>query len=177
MIGAVLLYTVLSKTVFNTRKEKLLAATKQLITGVLLAVLVGIGITWFAEGVLNVDIPLKTDTALFLSLAYMSFFLMILSIVSWIGFKGVPVFALILFFGAQLLSLAPEVMPAFYRDWIYPWQPMCFMVDGLRDLFFFGKEFTWNHAATVLSGIGIVSLFVLFFSVLKPSFQKEVAKP
>lgn len=173
LIGAVLLFIATNKMAVSNRKEKLASLTKQLVTGIVFAAVVGFGLTWFAEGLLGLDIPFKTDTALFLSIAYLSFFLMISSVISWIGIKGVPIFALVLFFGVPLLSMAPEMMPDFYQDWIYPWLPMRFMVEGLRELFFFGKGLSWSHSVAVLSGIGLVSLVILFASSLKPMAKKE----
>ncbi len=112
-------------------------------------------------------------TAWFLSIAYFSFFLMISAVLSWLGLKGLPVFVIILFFGAPLLSMAPELMSTFYNNWIYSWLPMRFMVDGLRELFFFDKGLSWNHPTAVLVGIGIGSLTVLLASGLKPGTKKE----
>lgn len=76
------------------------------------------------------------------------------------------IFVLLLFFGAPLLALPPEMMPTFYSDWIYSWLPMQFMVEGLRELFFFGNELTWNTPVSVLFWIGIISMLVLFATAL-----------
>jgi hypothetical protein len=70
-----------------------------------------------------------------------------------LGIRGIAVFALLLLlllFGAPLLPMAPEMMPLFYRDWVYPWLPMRFMVEGLRELFFFGKGLTWGSPVSTL---------------------------
>ena len=83
-------------------------------------------------------IPLR-DTALFLSITF-SFFLMISAVLSLVGLKGIGLFALLLFFGAPLLSLAPEMLSPFYQDWVYSWLPMKFMIEGLREIFFFEKD-------------------------------------
>ncbi len=176
LIGAVLIFTAWNKTSFSNRKEKFYARIMQVIIGILLSIIVGFGLTWFADGMLGLDIPLKTDTALFITITYFSFFCMISALLAWIGFAGVPITALTLFFGAPLLAMAPEFMPAFYKDWIYPWIPMRFMVDGLRELFFFDKGLNWNHAVAVLTGIGSVSLIVMLASVIKPTRKKKEEK-
>ncbi len=72
-----------------------------------------------------------------------------------------------LFFGGPLLALAPEMMSSFYHDWIYPWLPMRFMVEVLRELFFFDKGFSWNTSVSALTWIGIVSFIVIFASIIK----------
>ena len=73
-----------------------------------------------------------TDTALFLSITSFSFFLMISAVLSLVGLKGL-VYLLSYFFGAPLLSLAPEMLSPFYQDWVYAWLPMRFMIEGLRE--------------------------------------------
>ena len=99
----------------------------------------GFGLTWIADGMVGLNISNFTDTALFLSITSFSFFLMISAVLSLVGLKGIGLFALLLFFGAPLLSLAPEMLSPFYQDWVYSWLPMKFMIEGLREIFFFGK--------------------------------------
>ncbi|MDM5337281.1 DUF3533 domain-containing protein [Fictibacillus enclensis] len=175
LVGAILLFVAMKKTVFTSRKEKLQFITKQFVVGIFLATLFGWGITWFADGILQLDIPSKMDTAIFLSIAYLSFLLMMLAVVSWMGMKGFPLFALLLFFGAPLLSMAPEIMPEFYQNWIYPWLPMRFMTDGLRDLFFFGNGLSWDQSVQVLCGIGIASLVLLLLSALIQNEKQKIS--
>ncbi|MGF6950427.1 ABC-type polysaccharide/polyol phosphate export permease [Neobacillus sp. B4I6] len=115
----------------------------------------------------GLHIPQSTDTALFLSITSFSFFLMISSVLSWLGIRSIALFALLLFFGAPLLSMAPEMMSPFYRDWIYSWLPMRFMIQGLRELFFFGKGLTWSSPVTTLLWIGVVSMVIILASALK----------
>ncbi|WP_445486883.1 YhgE/Pip domain-containing protein [Niallia sp. 03133] len=176
LIGSVLVFLGLQKTILSNRKAKLLAKLMQVVIGLALSLIVGFGLTWFADGVLGLEVPQLFDTALFISITYLSFYFMISALMSWIGFIAIPISALTLFFGAPLLAMAPELMPAFYKDWIHPWLPMRFMVDGLRELFFFHKGLSWNHPVAALTGIGIVSLIILFVSVLKPAPKKKEEK-
>ena len=80
----------------------------------------------------GLNISNVTDTALFLSITAFSFFLMISAVLSLVGLKGGVYSLLLLFFGAPLLSLAPEMLSPFYQDWVYSWLPMRFMIEGLR---------------------------------------------
>lgn len=170
--GAAFLTIMLNKLPFANRREKLANQLVQVLIGAVLAILVGFGLTWMADAV-GMHIPHFTSIAWFLSIAYFSFFLMISAALSWLGMKGLPLFVIILFFGAPLLSMAPELMSSFYTNWIYSWLPMRFMVDGLRELFFFDKGLSWNHPTAVLVGIGIGGLTVLWASALKPGPKKE----
>jgi YhgE/Pip-like protein len=166
IFGAAVLFLMMGKLVFATRMEKFMNLQIQISVGAVLSLFAGFGLTWIADA-LGMNIPQFTDTALFLSIAYFSFFLMITAVLSWVGLKGIGIFVLILFFGAPLLAMPPEFMPIFFRDWIYPWLPMRFMVEGLRELFFFGKGLSWNHATSILVWIGSVSLVVTLASGLK----------
>ncbi|TKI21135.1 phage infection protein, partial [Bacillus cereus] len=71
-----------------------------------------------------------------------------------------------------LLSLAPEMLSPFYQDWVYSWLPMKFMIEGLREIFFFGKGLSWNTPVTVLVWIGIVSMV----TILATTFKRSVVK-
>lgn len=164
--GAAIIFLMVRKIPFANRKEKMGALVAQVMMGAVIALVAGFGLTWLAESI-GVHIPQFGDIALFLSLTSFSFFLMISALLSWTGMKGIPIFVLILFFGAPLLAMAPEFMTPFYRDWIHSWLPMRFMVEGLRELFFFGKGFSWSGPATVLGWIGSLSILVIFASVVK----------
>ncbi|MFJ7953175.1 YhgE/Pip domain-containing protein [Lysinibacillus sp. NPDC096418] len=166
--GALIITLALNKRFFANRKEKLVAQLIQVLIGGILAVFAGFGLTWMA-GVIGIDIPNFLDIAWFVAIAFFSFYLMISAGLAWIGIKAMPLFVLILFFGAPLLAMPPEFMSTFYHDWIYSWLPMRFMVDGLRELFFFGNGLSWNQPTMVLVGIGLGSLIVLLPSALKPS--------
>jgi YhgE/Pip-like protein len=164
--GAVILFLMMNKLVFADRKEKFMNLWIQICTGAVIALFAGFGLTWIAD-TLGMNIQKFTDTALFLAIAYFSFFLMITAVLSWLGIKGIGIFVIILFFGAPLLAMAPEFMSPFYRDWIYSWLPMRFMVEGIRELFYFGKGLSFNHATSVLLWIGTISLIVILASGLK----------
>ena len=173
LASAAIIFIAISKIPFSTRKENLVRKSGQILIGAVLALVIGFGLTWIAEGMVGLNIPDYMDTALFLTITSFCFFLMISAFLSLVGIKGIAVFALLLFFGAPLLALAPEMMSSFYRDWIYSWLPMRFMTEGLRELFFFGKGLTWSHSISVLVWIGIVSMVVILATGLKRNSEKD----
>jgi ABC-type polysaccharide/polyol phosphate export permease len=71
--------------------------------------------------------------------------------------------------------MAPEMMSPFYRDWIYSWLPMRSMIEGLRELFFFGEGLTWNTSVSVLFWIGLISMIVILGTALKRNRLNEAA--
>ena len=173
LASAAIIFIAISKIPFSTRKENLVRKSGQILMGAVLALVIGFGLTWIAEGMVGLNIPDYMDTALFLTITSFCFFLMITAFLSLVGIKGIAVFALLLFFGGPLLALAPEMMSSFYRDWIYSWLPMRFMTEGLRELFFFGKGLTWSHSISVLVWIGIVSMIVILATGLKRNSEKD----
>lgn len=176
IVGAAITFIAINKLLFTNRAEALYARITQVLIGAILSLITGFGMSWIADEVIGIHIPQFTDTAFFLGISYFCFFLMISAVLSWIGFKGMPIFVLILFFGAPLLAMAPELMSSFYREWIYSWLPMRFMVAGLRELFFFGKGLSLNDATSALLEIGAGSLVILLASVLKPIAKQELAE-
>ncbi|PFS66770.1 phage infection protein [Bacillus cereus] len=173
LASAALIFIAISKMPVSTRKESFVLKLKQIITGAVAALVIGFGLTWIADGMVGLNISNFTDTALFLSITSFSFFLMISAVLSLVGLKGIGVFALLLFFGAPLLSLAPEMLSPFYQDWVYAWLPMRFMIEGLREIFFFGKGLSWSTPLTVLVWIGGVSMVIILATAFKRSVVKE----
>lgn len=78
-----------------------------------------------------------------------------------------------MFFGLPLLQLAPEQLPTFYTDWVTPWLPMRFLIDGLKDILFFNQS-VWNKETIVLSVIFIVSSVLILVRPI--SFTQKEAK-
>ncbi|WP_052339351.1 YhgE/Pip domain-containing protein [Gorillibacterium massiliense] len=177
LVAAAIMWMNVRKTEASTKKKSLNHKGIQILAGAVAALVTGFGLTWFAEGILGFDFPSFSDTAIFLSIASFSFFSIIRAVLEWLGFAALPVFALVLFFGGPLLAMAPEIMPAFYKDWIYGWLPMRFMVDGLRELFFFGKGLSWSQPTAVLVWIAIGSIAVFALSVFKPKAKAAADKP
>ncbi|HHP1108991.1 TPA: YhgE/Pip domain-containing protein [Bacillus thuringiensis] len=172
LASAAIIFIAISKMPVSSRKENFLLKVKQIVTGAIATLVIGFGLTWIADGMVGLNISNFTDTALFLSITSFSFFLMISAVLSLVGLKGIGLFALLLFFGAPLLLLAPEMLSPFYQDWVYSWLPMKFMIEGLREIFFFGKGLSWNTPVTVLVWIGIVSMVTILATALKRSVVK-----
>ncbi len=168
LIGSVLTFLAKNKTVVTNRSEKLKVIFEQLILCIVLAFVAGFGIATMAEWI-GFTIPNYVDVAIFLTLAYICFYLLISAVMSWIGFGGVGIFALIFFFGGSLIGMAPELLPTVSRDWLYSWIPMRFGAEGLREIFYFGEKVSMSHSMIVLLSIGVISLVVLFASIFKPT--------
>lgn len=169
---AVVLFFAAKKNPVDTRQRRLMQRLLQIKLAVLAAFIVGFGLPWLADAMVGFHIPEYMPTALFLTITALAFITMILAVLSLIGLPGIAIFVLLLFFGAPLLSFAPEMLSDFYHNWVYSWLPMRFMVDGLREIFFFGTGVTWGNTQ-VLVWIMIVSIIVIVLSALIPKKQVE----
>jgi len=168
MIGTLLLLTASVKAVQSgSRLHRLGIRIAQILGGVIVNAAAAGSILLVAGQWLGLSIPNYGEIFLFLFFAGFIFFLLQTAIVSWLGLAGVPLFVLVFFFGAPVLSLPPELLPAFSHDWLYSWIPLRFSVEGLRDLFYFGQGLNISDAIWTLSTIGFVGIMVILLSVLK----------
>ncbi len=108
LASAAILFFVVSKHPVRSRKENAILALAKVLMGAIASMVIGFALPWVADTVVGLTIPSYLDTSLFLTITAFSFFLMILAVLSLVGIRGVALFALLLFFGAPLLSLAPE---------------------------------------------------------------------
>lgn len=67
------------------------------------------------------------------------------------------------------------MMNSFYQDHTYSWLPMRFMIDGLKDIFFFGTGVTWENTK-VLVWIFIVGVILIVASAFMPKKSKDRSK-
>ncbi|MDD4809541.1 MAG: phage infection protein, partial [Bacilli bacterium] len=145
--------------------------SSQLIIGILVSFIAGFLITWLASS-FGIGIDNYVSTSIFITVAIFAFFMMILATLELIGIGAIPLYVLLMFFGIPLLTMPLEFMPTFYSHYIYPWLPMRFFVDGLKELFFFNNDFTWNYPTMILTYIAIVSTLVLGLTAFKKAKHK-----
>lgn len=89
------------------------------------------------------------DLALFVALASFAFQMLVLGALDLFGMAGmvVPIGLLVIGMGAAYLPT--EFLPAFWQNWIYPWDPLRFMADGYRGIMYMGQGF-WNASSPAL---------------------------
>ncbi|WP_162463028.1 YhgE/Pip domain-containing protein [Paenibacillus psychroresistens] len=176
MVGTMLLFIASMKAVQSgSRLHRLGIRVAQISGGVVVNAAAAGSILLIAGQWLGLSIPNYGETYLFLFFAGFIFFLLQTAIVSWLGLAGVPLFVLVFFFGAPVLSLPPQLLPAFSHDWLYSWIPLRFSVEGLRDLFYFGKGLNIGDAIWTLSIIGFASIVLSLLSVLKKHKEPAIS--
>ncbi|MDQ0059221.1 YhgE/Pip domain-containing protein [Paenibacillus harenae] len=171
IVGGIIFLFVKKSLKLTSPIAKLKVNLAQVLYGIVLALIAGYSFTWFADN-WGLNIPRFNETALFLAISYMAFFLMISAVFSLIGIKGMAIFVIFLFFGAPLLNMPAEFLPSFYQDYVLTWLPMRFMIEGLRELFFFGQGLSMNHATTVLVWLAVISMLALLASAFIPSRRR-----
>lgn len=172
LIGAAMLFFAGKTRVFQTLAAQLSFRLVQLVASIVAGFIAGYAMTWYSTWMLDYDYSSFNQVALFLSISSTAFILLILAFFSWLGFKALPIFVLLMFFGLPLLQLAPEMLPNFYADWIMPWLPFQFLFDGLREVLFFDGS-VWNSNTVVLVWIAVISAIVI---LLKGSAKEKAVK-
>lgn len=172
MVTTLLLFMAAGKaTQTGSRLHRFGIRVSQLLSGVVITAAAAASILLVAGKWLGLSIPSYWEIGLFLTLVGFAFFLLQTAVVSWLGLKGVPLFVLVFFFGAPVLSLPPELLPSFSHDWLYSWLPLRFSAEGLRDLFYFRQNLNLSSPAWTLGVIGAVAIVVIFLSLLKKHEQ------
>lgn len=89
------------------------------------------------------------DLALFVALASFAFQMLVLGALNLFGMAGmvVPIGLLVVGMGAAYLPM--EFLPAFWQNWVCPWDPLRFMADGYRGILYMGQGF-WNESSPAL---------------------------
>jgi len=161
MIGAVMLYLAGTKRPFENRISMTTFQLVQSLIPIIYGLFAGYLVTWYSTWMLGYEFESFNTVALFASIAVIAFIYMILSVVSWLRLPVLAFFALFIFFGLPLIQLVPEMIPSFYGNYILPWLPIRFLVDGIKEILYFG-EGVMNDYTVVLIWIAICGFVLLW---------------
>lgn len=170
IVGAMAIY-VLNR---DEKKQKLSIKSFWQVAGYALlgGVVAGFTVAFIGAVIMQLSFSFIT-VALFLTVASTCYILLILAVLNWLGIASIVIFILIFLLELSLLNLPYEFMPSFYQTWVYPWLPMRFTVEGLREIFYF-ESGIWNGATMVLVIMGAVSLLILAARAFLPFGGKRV---
>lgn len=126
------------------------------------------------NGLVGAQAPFWTTTVFLwlASFAVMALFLGAFNLAVPLG--GLMVFGVLLC-GMMTAILTPEVLPAFWANWIYPWVPQPFIAGGLRDILFMGADLMPRGSGGLLA-LGSVGLALAAFSCFVPGRTKAAVK-
>lgn len=121
----------------------------------LCALVVGFGAAGILKAATGAEIAF-IDLALFVAIASFAFQALVLGSLNLFGAAGVAVPIGLLVIGMGTAYLPTEFLPAFWQDWVYPWDPLRFMSDGFRDILYMGQGFlnASTQALAVVVGVG-----------------------
>lgn len=78
--------------------------------------------------------------------------------------------------GMSLGILPPEVLPAFWREWVYPWVPQRFLGEGLRQVMYMGAGLD-NPATLAFAAYGaagaVLAAAAIFVPALRPKRSRS----
>lgn len=161
IVSALLVWFAGRNRVFESFGQQVKFRSLQVVITIVLGFFAGYTATWLTTWMLGFEYASFNEVALFASIASCGFILLILAVLTWIGYAGLPIFVLLMFFGLPLVQLVPEMMPEFYANWVYPWVPMRFLFDGLKEVLYFSGD-AWNTSAQVLCWMAVAgTVFVI----------------
>lgn len=159
-----------SKIKFKSLREKFSALGVQLLSAIISSFVIGYGVIYLQSTILNVTIPNFTLLGLFLSLCAFSFIIFINGVESWVGLISIPVFMLLLFFAAPLLTAIPESLNGFYST-LSNWLPMSYMYRGVKSIMYFNN----SPSQSIIMGL-IYAIIVGLILVISAQFKKDKKK-
>jgi hypothetical protein len=107
-----------------------------------------------------------TTTFVFLTVAIFSLMMLIVGILNWTKLVGGVLLVLMMLMGLLASNLPYEILPTFWQNYIYPWIPMRFLGDGLKEIFYLGGD-AWNPSTQILAWIGFGGIVLSLLSVYK----------
>jgi YhgE/Pip-like protein len=159
-----------SKIKFKSLREKFSALGVQLLSAIISSFVIGYGVIYLQSTILNVTIPNFTLLGLFLSLCAFSFIIFINGVESWVGLISIPVFMLLLFFAAPLLTAIPESLNGFYST-LSNWLPMSYIYRGVKSIMYFNN----SPSQSIIMGL-IYTIIVGLILVISAQFKKDKKK-
>ena len=159
-----------SKIKFKSLREKFSALGVQLLSAIISSFVIGYGVIYLQSTILNVTIPNFTLLGLFLSLCAFSFIIFINGVESWVGLISIPIFMLLLFFAAPLLTAIPESLNGFYST-LSNWLPMSYMYRGVKSIMYFNN----SPSQSIIMGL-IYTIIVGLILIISAQFKKDKKK-
>ena len=150
--------------------QSVVAKSKLILMAAVTALVIAVCVTF----ILKVEFGLGIDFGLtfgFLSLAVFCLMMLVIGIMSWSFTGGAIIFVTLMLLGLVASNLPYEILPTFWQNYVYPWIPMRFMGDGIKEIFYMDGGL-WNDGTKVLAWFGAAGILLTLLSALKK--DKEV---
>lgn len=174
LLSSVLLYFAFRGSNIVPKRERFFASLFQIVSASVAALAGGFGGVWFITSVLGFDMPDTFSVSVYISIAMFGFIMLILGLMSWLGMPALPLFMIALFFSMQLLTLPKQMLPEFYQDHLFDWNPFKIYGDGIRQLVYLGHGLEFNVPMHMYLGFGIFGVIaIILAAVIRPHQEKK----
>lgn len=111
------------------------------------------------------DLPVDRLTP-FIMICCFGMLMLIVGAIDLFGKPGVAFPVLIMICGTAVANLPYEYLPSFWQKYIFPWEPLRFIAEGVREIIYRGGESLNQYAFNMLWLVAIGAAFMLL-SILK----------
>lgn len=164
-IAALVCSIVLAKAYKMGLDQSVASKLKLMVMAALTAVVIAACVSF----ILKVEFSLGIEFGItfgFLCIAVFCLMMLIIGVMSWSFVGGVVIFVTLMLLGLVASSLPYEILPVFWQQYVYPWMPMRFMSDGIKEIFYLGGGI-WNAGTQVLIWFGAGGILLILLSALK----------
>jgi len=172
IVTAAMLYLSNNGRSFKSKTKKLYFDLLQSVLPFVYALIAGYVLTWYGTWILDIQFESFNTVALYLTLVISAFILMIFAVMKWLKLPSIALFVILMFFSMASIQIVPEMMPDFYRDYLYSWLPLRIYADGFKEVLFFSKSLI-NDYSMILIWIIIGALVIIW---LKNLLEKNKVK-
>lgn len=164
-IATLICSIVLSKAFRAGLDQSISSKLKLLLMAAVTAIVIATCVSFILKYEFSLGIEFGTTFG-FLTIAVFCLVMLIVGVMSWSFVGGVIIFVTLMLLGLVASSMPYEILPVFWQDYIYPWIPMRFMSDGIKEIFYMGGSI-WNPGTHVLAWFGAGGVLLILLSVLK----------
>lgn len=173
LIGAVILYVSGTDRTFASKADKLKFNTIQSVLPFVYALTAGYVATWYSTWILGFEFEYFNRTALYLAICVAAFIFMIFATLRWLKLPSIAIFVVLMFFSMAAVQMPAEMMPAFYRDYIFSWLPLRIYADGLREVLFFSQDLINSYSSTLIWILVIGLVLVWIKNLIEKTNEQE----
>lgn len=123
------------------------------------------------------DTPLPVgELSRFICIASFSLLILIIGSLDLIGIAGAAVPALIMLCGTAVANLPYEYLPVFWQKYVYPWEPLRFIADGIRTMLYWDGGW-WNEYAQKMLFLAAIGGVLMLLAIAKPTSRAKANLP
>jgi len=147
------------------RSAKVKGLAFQIILAAAIALCLGFVLPRVIQWMAGVDLPLD-ELGRFVAISSFGLLMLIIGAVDLLGLPGVAFPAIIMFCGTAVANLPYEYLPQFWQKYIYPWEPLRFIADGIRNILYWGGSW-WSEYSKGMLVLVVIGLCFMILSLIK----------